>query len=174
MIAHQIGVVICRVAAAILAVQAIRAIGFALPAMFADPETILSSLLPVTVLGFFPGLVAVALWLFAERIVGVPKDEAPSPGTVSIDETELVRAGTLLIGVYLLVTGAILGLSVEITDLMAPELPELEHANRRYEVQRIATRITYVLEMLFGISLIVGRRRLARFATKLRRTGADT
>ncbi len=171
MIAQQIGIVICRVAAAILIVQTIRAFGFVVPALFTSPDTIVSSLLGFAALGLIPGLIAVALWFYAERIVGVPREGAGAPHDVKIDETELVRAGTLLIGLYLVITGTVLGLSVEMTDLIMPEWPNMESASRRYATQRLSTRVTYVLEILFGVVLMFGRHQLAQFATRLRRAG---
>lgn len=172
MIAQQIGIVICRVAAAILLVQTIRAFGFVVPALFSSPDTIVSSLLGFAVLGFIPGLVAVALWFYAERIVGVAKENVAASHDARINEADLVRVGTLLIGLYVIVDGVILGLSTEMAQILLPEALDQEGVGRRFAKQQLSARVSYGLEILFGIALIVGRHRLAQVATKARRAGA--
>lgn len=173
MIAHQIGIVICRVAAAVLLVETTRGVGFILPTLISGPDGIASSLLAGVMLILLPGLAAVGLWVFAARIVGVPQRADDTPEASTIEATDLVRVGTLLIGLYLLVTGVISGVSLEVSDFMQPQAPETQGGGSRYDAVLAGSRAAYVLRVLFGVALMTGRDRLAKLATRLRRAGTD-
>lgn len=173
MLAHQIGVVICRVGAAVLIVQAIRGLGFVVPAVIGGPGEITPALLGGILLGLLPGLAAAGLWIFAERIAGVPSTADDATDSAAIEAGDIVRVGTLLIGLYLAVTGIIEGFSVEVSDYMQPKSIGMPGGGSRYDAQVAGMRVTYLLKIGFGAALMLGGDRLAEIATKLRRAGTD-
>lgn len=103
MVSRNIGIVICRVGAVLLAVQAIQGIAFTI-------ETFQQSALEVP--GFFktaamvsvaPIVGAIVLWFFAGQICATGTGSDDAVDDLSVDKADIVAAGTYLVGIYVLV-----------------------------------------------------------------------
>ena len=177
MLAKQIGIVLCRVAAVVLVVQTVGSFAYILPVFFQDYDAFefVDVLQALAVL--VPGLVAVFLWVFAERISTVPGQDDSDSSAAPMSQTDLIGVGTLVIGIYVFVM-AIFGIvQAELTAHMMRDMADRYSDQESFgvldrEVVRMnARRITNLVELLLGALLIFGRASIARLLTKARRAG---
>ncbi len=175
MLARQIGIVLCRVGAAILVVQAIRSLGYSLPGIIFAYGNVDSEILGLILLGFVPGLAAIGLWVFADRICNIQiaseRDEAPS----SLNGVDIIRVGTILIGVYVVIAGATSGVNTEVINLMRPDLGgEYQSMIEEQVARTIGDRASYIAQILLGVALILGRDRISAFFMSAKHAAVDT
>ncbi len=177
MLAKQIGIVICRIAAVVLILQVVRSMGIVLPGYFQGYGHIgLSDMLTLFVT-FTPGFVAVVLWIFAERISTGPGGGGESVAEQRMSETDIIGVGTLIIGLYVVVMAFFSVVSTELAVYTLRDMFERNQGNELTfdigrELARLnAARITNVVELVVGMALIVGRGSIARFLAKARRAG---
>lgn len=174
-IAHQIGVVLCRVGAAVLTVQAIRSFGYALPGLLFGGEGFTIEILAFFLLSGVPGLAAIGLWVFADRISSVAdqvETEEPQQPLAGVD---LVRIGTALIGIYVLVLGVISAANVEVATLARPDLDDsYQTMLDEHDARMIGLRISYLVQIVIGLALVFGRERISEMFAKAKYAGVDT
>ncbi len=174
MIARQIGIVLCRVGAAVLIVQAISSLGYTLPGLLQGALNDVSSVAAVVLLTLGPGFAAVGLWVFAERIsnaFGAVEEVKSEEVVTSVD---LVRIGTALIGLYLLVTGFTYAVSVEAAHIAMPDIgPDFRSFHDEEAARLLGRRASYVTQLVFGFALLFGRERIAGFIGKAKYAGVQ-
>ncbi len=177
MLAKQIGIVICRVAAVVLLVQVVRSVGFVLPTYLQEHARFgFSDAIQLFVM-FAPGLVAVVLWVYAYRISTVPGPSDDSVAESRMSETDLIGVGTLVIGLYIAVMAFFSIISSELAVVMMRDMLETNQGDElgiqmgRSMARMNAERITNVVELVVGLALIVGRGGIARSLAKARRAG---
>ena len=174
MLARQVGVVLCRVGAAVLIVQAIRTLGYVLPGILFGYGDFVAEFVGLSLLSFVPGLAAIGLWVFADRISNVPGrleyDNAPE----SLRSIDIIRVGTALIGVYLVVTGVTSGVNVEVTNFLRPDLgSEFQSSIDEQTARTIGLRASYLVQILLGLALFLGRDRLSASISEVKGAGID-
>jgi hypothetical protein len=175
LIARQIGIVLCRVGAAVLTVQAIRSLGYSLPGLLFGDREFWSEMVAFSFLGAAPGLAAIGLWVFADRISSLsdPFEVTESPKPLS--GLDIVRIGTTLIGVYVLVMGITTGANVEVLNLVRPDLgSEYQSTIDEQTARTIGSRASYFVQILLGLALIIGRERLSIMLVKVKYAGVKT
>lgn len=174
MYAQQIGVVLCRVGAAVLIVQAIQALGYSLPGLLFGYDDLGPEVLWFTLLAIAPGLAAIGLWVFADRISRIAARDEPVDNPRPVDGVDLVRIGTALIGIYLLVTALLDGVHVEVTNLALPDIgADRQSFTDEHVARTIGRRVSNATRLLLGIALIVGRNRIAEMLAKARYLGTN-
>lgn len=169
MIARQIGIVLCRVGAAFLTVQAFAGFGQLLPALNYGDEGPGYLVLFTGILMIGPGLVALLLWVYAERISTLADPIGPAEQQLPMTGVDIVRYGTALIGIYLLATGFNSAVFTEAGNLFrqdsgSQQLPVISH-DYAYLWGR---RVYYGARMLIGIALIMGRDGIAACIARAR------
>jgi len=171
--ATRIGIIACRVGAAVLTVKAISGLGNIIPALFFDSPSKLSAVtIGFMVVTVIPGLSAILLWVYAERICQVPSLEGGASDHLSQGSDELIQIGTALLGLYLMVTGLISAASIEIAYLARPETDESTmRSSMDYAARILGWRVAYVLEVVFGAVLFLGKERVVELLNRVRRVG---
>jgi len=173
-IARQIGVVLCRVGAAVLTVQAIRSLGYTLPALVFGADGFGIQMLGFGLLSFVPGLSAIGLWIYADKISGVLDQSETTESEHPLTGVDLIRIGTALIGIYILVLGVISGVGTEVGELARPDLgPEFASRVDEHNARVIGHRASYLAHIVIGLSLLLGRERLSAILTKAKYAGVD-
>ena len=173
MVTTVLGIVICRVGAVLLFVEAARSLQFVLPALleFSGDKTVPLVWLVLTTI--VPAATGVALWFFAERICHVRIDSARVEIKSSLDSLDFIGIGTLLMGLYAMLSGAIDALTTEATiSVQRTQLaatPGILADDRSY---RVSARVSYAAQILLGALLVVGRLRIARLLATVRHLGA--
>lgn len=175
MIARQIGIVVCRVGAAVLTVQAIRSLGYSLPALVFGYGDFGPEMVAFSLLGAIPGLAAIGLWVFADRISNVFDQSELAESPQPLSGLDIVRIGTALIGVYVLVTGITTGANVEVLNWVRPDLGnEYQSTVDEQTARTIGSRASYSIQILLGLALIFGRDRLSAMLVKVKYAGVTT
>ena len=167
-----LGVVLCRLAAVFLFIRGIEHLGFAL-SLLSSPATdswqaSFTSIMAVV----FPVVAAVVVWRLAPKISALEdKNSEPTPGN-AVGEKELIAIGTFLVGLYAFLFGLVSAVSVEV-GLWAQEV-----LNRSSQfpaepdwIQSLQSRAPYVLQILLGIGLMLGRRGIATVFSRVRYAG---
>lgn len=174
-IARQIGIVLCRVAAAVLTVQAVRSAGYVLPALVARDAEVSSGIVAFALLSVAPGLVAIGLWVFADRISNLIEPLEDANDSQPLSGVDLVRIGTALIGMYLVISAFTYGVSIEVTNLARPKMGD-EHRSMMNEhaARTMGNRASYLAELLLGIGLLMGRNKISIMLARARMWGRTT
>ena len=173
--ARQIGIVLCRVAAAVLVVQAIRAFGYTLPVLFFEVGEIEADLLAFGLLGLVPGLAAIGLWVFADKISSFATAGEIAELQQLLTGVDVIRLGTALIGIFLLIQGIISATAIEVGELARPNLgDDYRTMIDRHKAEVMGMRASFVTQIALAIALILGRDRLGELFGKARTAGVDT
>lgn len=175
MIARQIGVVLCRVGAAVLTVQAIRSLGYSLPGLVFGTNDFGIEMLVFGLMSVVPGLSAIGLWVFADRISSVVDQFETIEFQQPLTGVDLVRIGTALIGMCVLVLGIISGTSVEVANFARPDLgAEFQSMLDENKARIIGLRASYLAQVVIGLALFLGRERISAMLAKAKYAGVDT
>ena len=175
MIARQIGIVLCRVGAAVLAVEAVRSLGYTLPSLFYGDNLVLSNGIALSLLTVLPGLAAIGLWVFAERISSFADAVESSASPEPLTGVDLVRIGTALIGMYLAISAVIYGVNIEVANLARPDLGAERQTMMDEQAARIlGMRASYAVQLTTGLALLIGRNRISTMLAKAKYAGVDT
>lgn len=172
--ATHVGIVLCRIASAVLAVQAISMIGMWFPGLLGQdiPGEFVRLLVMLACMTIVPVVAAIGLWVFAERICTVPAsvhdgDEPSGTG-------DIIAVATALLGLWVIIGGLTYAAMTE-TQIFSRDTPEgLDEWSLRLSRQAMGYRIRYLLEIGFGLWLIFGRERIVAFLMRTRRAGVDT
>lgn len=172
MIARQIGIVLCRVGAAVLTVQAVRSLGYTLPGLIYGNNQFSSEAIAFSLLTILPGLAAIGLWVFADRICSIV-DPIDSTATLEpLTGVDLVRIGTALIGMYLAISAVIYGINIEVANLARPDLgAERQVMMDEHAARIIGIRASYIAQLTFGLALLIGRNRISIMLAKAKYAG---
>ena len=168
--ATRIGIIACRVGAAVLTVKAISGLGNFIPAFFDGFSNIGAATLGLIIVTVIPGLSAILLWIYAEKICRVSSRSNGVTEQDPLTNDGLVQIGTALLGLYLLVTGIIAAATTEVT-YFAQILNDASQANTNWTSRVLGWRIGYLLEILFGAVLFFGKERVFELLVRVRRAG---
>jgi len=175
MIANRIGIVLCRVGAAVLIVQAVRSLGYTIPGLYTSFGDFGANALLFLLMTFVPSLAAIGLWVFADRICATPNYVDTDSEAEPIRSIDFVLIGTALIGLYLVISGIIQGLNIEVAQWFKSNLGDEFKAMLDQERARvIAIRVSYVAQIALGTILIVGKSQISRFLLRVRYIGTGT
>lgn len=174
--ARQVSFVVCRVGAVLLWAFTFNTIGYAIPGVFLGPGNSLSDALIFLSTAAVPGLVGVVLWVFAEKISGAVVNYDETADAVSpLSDIDILRTGTALIGVYVIVSGTISAANVEVANLAMPDIGrEFRELIDQNSARMMGRRAGYLAEIFLGVALFFGRERLASLYARARRAGVDT
>lgn len=168
----RIGIVLCRVAAAVLIVQTIRSLGYTIPALFNGLGEFGADVLLFLVMTFVPGLAAIGLWIFAERICALPGRVASESEAIPSRSIDFLLIGTSLIGLYLVISGLLDGVNIEVTHWYKSDLGDEYKAMLDKERARIiGYRASYIAQIILGAAMIVGKAQVSRFLLRARSAG---
>lgn len=169
MIANRIGIALCRVAAAVLIVQAIRSLGYTVPSLYTGYGEFGADVFLFLLMTFVPSLAAIGLWIFADRICAIPGHVESAAEAEPIKNIDFVLIGTSLIGLYLVVSGIIEGLNIEVAQWFKSNLGDEFSAMLEQERARVvAMRVSYAAQIALGIILIVGKSQISRLLLRAR------
>ena len=175
MIARQIGIVLCRVGAAVLTVQAVRSLGYTLPSLFYGDNQFWVDGIALSLLTVLPGLAAIGLWVFAERICNIADSVEYPASPEPLTGVDLVRICTALIGMYLAISAVLYGVNVEVANLARPDLgAEHQTMMKEHAARIIGMRASYVVQLTIGLGLLIGRNRISIMLAKAKYAGVDT
>ena len=146
-----------------------------MPALVMSDAEVSSDIIAFSLLSVAPGLVAIGLWVFADRISNVFDPVEDSRDGQPLSGVDLVRIGTALIGMVLVITAFTEGVSIEVTQLARPELGD-EHRSMMDEhaARTMGSRAAYLAELILGIGLLMGRNRISIMLAKARMLGRTT
>ena len=168
--ATRIGIIACRVGAAVLTVKAISGLGNFMPLFFDRHADVSGAVLGMMALTVVPGLAAILLWVFAEKICQVSLPNEPPTEPQALDGDKFIQIGTALLGLYLLVTGLVSAVTLEIAYSARPvESTVLSSAEQ--EARLLSWRVGYFLKFVFGAVLFLGRERVYNLLSRVRRIG---
>ena len=174
MIARQIGIVLCRVGAALLTVQAIRSLGYSLPTLVYGDNQFLTDAIAFSLLTALPGLAAIGLWVFADRICAIVDSTDSTDTPEPLTGVDLVRIGTVLIGMYLAITAVIDWVHIEVANLAVPDFgAEQQTMMDQYAARVIGLRASYFVQFTIGLALLIGRNRISTMLARARYAGVD-
>ncbi|MEM7432864.1 MAG: hypothetical protein AAF351_13145 [Pseudomonadota bacterium] len=165
--ATWLGIVLCRVGAAVLAVQAISYLGYLSPGLFLGEWN--GELMTFLAVSVVPALAAVMLWRFAPKICDVAGFSDNSGTDVDLSGATLIAVGTALIGVWVLAEALIFAAGVEVQNYWRyqPDPDQLDPLGS----QLAGNRASYVLRIVFGLLLLFGKDSIAALIQKARRVG---
>ena len=174
MLTHQIGVVLCRVGAAILMVQAITSLGYSLPGLIYNDQEVLPEILVFSLMGIVPGLAAIGLWVFAERISTAPTQPIDGASSDVVSCSDVLRLGMTLLGIYFIIAGLVEAARIESIQFA---LQDMENENQSFlnqqEARTLGDRLAYLVQLILGVGLLIGRDRFAIFFAKAKHAGVD-
>lgn len=171
-----IGVVLCRLAAVLLFVQALENLGLWFPAAAGSPVDDAGMAVIVVLVILAPAIAGTVIWVFAERIVRLRQNAVPvEAGAMSAGAAELIAAGTLLIGVYAATFGLVDAVRIEVGIWAQTAVGGGPFGSSREDwIHRLQPRAGYAAQIALGSALILGSERLAGLLRKLRYAGRDT
>jgi hypothetical protein len=158
MIGKRLDIVLVKLCAVIIVVLALQnAAGFV--SFYVDAPEARFSAITAFVLNFIlPMMIATTLWFFPATIIGSVSDKS-SGGSIGPD---WVVASVTLIGLYVLVFGVI-DLAFYETFWVAEKMALDPDDLGIYELspETIAGRVTNIVQIVIGLILLVGKRRIA-------------
>ena len=173
MFALPICIVLCRLAAVFLVLRGLsNATLLVFPTSGAESEMLFRALFSAILLVAAPFAAALVVWFFARRISAVANDVDVQLAPPLELESSLIRAGLFLLGVYFLVTGVELALSVETVIWLDESIrwnsPSIANRELLYGFVR---RAPYVARLAIGVFLLLGRDKLLQLAAWARFAG---
>ncbi len=159
MIRNSIGIVVCRVGAVLLFVQALQG-GVTIFTNFALYPEISGQMSPVfvslSIMIAGPAIAGILLWIYAESICEVPGTPPEHSLDKALGRRELVAIGTYLIGIYAVVFGIVHALEWESYFQIGPAiLPEFEGFTDGSGARAVSKRIAYSGQIVLGVVLII-------------------
>ena len=153
-----LNVVLCRVGAVILFVQAAENVGVVIPQALVFSGSFNTTMLYMSLLLATPILGGAALWIYGGRLAHVRQD-ASLDTDLAAQNVDLVAVGTFVLGLYVLLLGIT---SAAYAELML--LSESDHVRNNPHLSRqyMATRVSYLIQIGIGVLLVFGRRYIAR------------
>ena len=159
---------LCAVVIVVLSLQSLTGyVGYFFVAEGAYPQAVLAFLFIFVI----PAVLAALLWFYPATTIGLSNAESAVPSTPRPEP--LVLVGVTLIGLYALVFGAI--------DLFYYEAVRAAEAaysggdaygTFRPSPDTVAGRYTNIFQVIIGVSLLLGRRGLAKLFSAVRYSGA--
>ena len=104
----------------------------------------------------------IGLWVFADRISGLAEPIGTTGYSSPLTGVDLVRIGTALLGMYLVITAITYGISMEVGYLARPDAGfENPSITEEMAAQITGYRASYLAKLAFGIALLIGRHRIS-------------
>ena len=154
--------------------QAVRSLGYTLPGLFYGDNRFSSEVIAISLLTVLPGLAAIGLWVFADRICNLVDSVESSATPEPLTGVDLVRIGTALIGMYLAISAVIYGINIEVANLARPDLgADRQTMMDEHAARVIGIRASYVAQLTIGLALLVGRNRISIMLAKAKYAGVD-
>lgn len=155
MLGTQIGIVICRIGAVLLVMQSIRTLSFFFRIGDGTDSNLLRASAPYLLSGIAPLLAGIAIWVFAEKICRLGPTDRSDEAQTGIRRSELIAAGTFLLGIYVAVFGVANLMHFEtLTILQGESISELSESTLQLDRHRIAMRVGQGVQILAGVALI--------------------
>ena len=158
MITTSLNVVLCRIGAVILFVQAAENVGAVVPQMVMFSGSLNTATAYMGMMLATPLVGGILLWIYGGKLARKRKE--PSMDSIhSVQSSDLVIVGTFVLGLYALLLGIT---SAAYTELML--LSQSDHAanNPQISSQYFAMRVSYLIQIGMGVLLVLGRRFIGR------------
>jgi len=162
--------VLVRLAAAFLFVRGVQGLasysylltGDAQGSTFAVVTLVFGVVLPVGI--------ALVLWLYPEKVTGAEVTRAKSEEAVSAGA--ILMIGITLLGLYVFIYGVVGLFRIEALQMAQSKMAEnMDLPNEVIGSQAIANRVTYAVQIILGLCLILGRNGLSRILLKAKYGG---
>lgn len=172
MATSSVGVVLCRLAAILLFVRAAVGVGHSVQ-LFAESHSPVWSILVISILiAAVPAAIGAGIWVYAESISRLSPNATEAELSDKIQPTDLVIVGTVLIGLYAVIFGIVDGFATEVSFWSHDIRTRTFEMPSQYDTaQRVSARIPYIVQVVLGLLLIIGRKTIARLLMKARYAG---
>lgn len=174
MITSTVGVVLCRLAAIMLFINAAENIAYSATQFFQSTVGIVPSFVAISLTIFAPVVTGVILWIYAERICRINSSSSEAQLSSSLQSVDLIVIGTTLIGLYALLFGVVSAVRIETGFWGQAQLGPSTYFPTDTTVHRVLLRAPYMTQIVLGGLLIVGRRSLTKLLQKVRYVGTGT
>ena len=165
-----IGVVICKVAAVVLFVQAANQLGMVVPQLASYGSELDSFFLWFLLMLGAPLGAGLVLWFGAERISNAIPDSLSFKLSDTLTATDLLTVGIFLLGLHAVFYGFVSAAFTE-SSIWLPSGSLSPSAD--LDAWNSPRRVRYAIQIALGLALILGRNNLVAIATRIRRTGTD-
>ena len=152
------GVVLCRLASIFYIVQALGFSGFLFQQLFNSSISGHGFIGVAAVAVVVPGVAAASVWYFAERISTLKTEYADSILGENVGTHQLVVIGTFLVGLCAVLIGIESGIRIEAVFWVQ----DATNSNSEVLLDRLPNRISYIVQIVLGTFLIVGRNMISR------------
>ena len=173
MITSTVGVVLCRLAAILLFINAAENIAYSATQFFQSTVGSLPGLVAISLTVIAPILTGVVIWIYAERICRINSASSEPQLSRSLQAVDLVVIGTTLIGLYAVLFGVVSAVRIETGFWVQGQLFPNTYFPSDTVAHRVLLRAPYATQIVLGGLLIVGRRTLAKVLQKVRYAGTD-
>ena len=171
MITSTVGVVLCRLVAIMLFINAAENIAYSAVQFFQSPAGIVPGLIAISLTIFAPVVTGVVLWIYAERICRINSSSSEPQLSSSLHAVDLIVIGTTLIGLYAVLFGVVSAVRIETGFWAQGQLNPNTYFPYDTTAHRVLLRAPYITQIVLGGLLIVGRRSLAKLLQKARYVG---
>ena len=167
-------VVLVKLGAVFIIVYALQNVAYYATYIFGGFDYIRISILVFVLVALVPWLIAIALWKFPQTVVGSLYSTDSNVQTSSSDSDKFLLLGVSLIGVYTLTFGIIDLAYFEALRYSGQELAaEAGFPDNPVPPETVAGRYTNILQIIFGVTLVAGRRTIANFLRRVCRAGTE-
>ena len=169
---RQIGTVLVRLAAVFLLIRAIQGLGYFAPLVDQPGVDFGDFLFPFALTVLVPLAAAALLWSFPATVARFgPDDEFPGASPDALNRNILL-AGVSLLGLYALIFGIVELVRVESAFAAQSLMNDAIGADSSYANQMtISARLTYGVQIVLGLVLMVGRSTVTRWLHKAKYGG---
>ena len=167
-----IGSVLCRIAAVFLFVEAARSVSWILPRAFYDGGDLLDFAVGLLMSAVAPIVGGIFLWKHSHRIGSACGGSLTPEVSTNLGHDDLVAAGVILIGLYTVLFGLVAAVTVETVDWSLRMT--IDDESKIFEealLRNWSHRAGYAVQIVLGVGLIFGQKRLLVLLQRVRRTG---
>lgn len=165
----RIDVVLVKLGAAVIVVLALQGLSTYTAYMVSGPDMLGPTILAFLFNFVIPIAIASVLWRFPNTLLGRLSAEGTDASEDFKVSQDLWVLGISLIGLYALVFGVIDLLFFESLRFAEQGIAESNNLpDAGASLQSIVGRVTNIAQIIFGLALILGRRRIAQFLRNAR------
>jgi hypothetical protein len=172
MVVSGTGIVLCRLAAILLFVRGIENLGYMMPMALATSTGSWQAGFSSVIAGFVPLIAGLLVWRSAATICNMQNVDVDPHLAEQPNSQQLIAIGTFLVGLYVLLFGIVSATTVETSIWAQAVLNEnTTFPKGSVWIRQLPSRIPYILQIVLGIGLILGRSTIAKFFDKVRYAG---
>ena len=168
--AMTVSFVLVRLAAAFLFVRGVQGLSSYSYLLSVDRQLAAFAIVTLLFSVVLPIGIAIILWMHPEKVTGAQITTAKSEEAMSAGATLMI--GITLLGLYVFVYGVVDLFQIEASQILRSQVAaNLDLPNEAVDRQAIADRIMYLVQIVLGLALILGRNGLSRLLMKAKYGG---